>query len=411
MLTLRSFFCFSQEEELCCRAGGPADPAEHPDKFENLQDAIEAEKILRERYARVVPASTFPSVRSLLDYDIVQQINQEGVQKIRNELLSISLDEVLEGAGETKEVPDLLDAGVPGSPPHGQELPVNGTAREACVSGFDETLSGVPADMHRLPHSHAASSPVAPEAAASSSQAPLYRSAVAEGALGTLEPHVNHAPNSTLDAAVSGSASVAYSDIRSTVTERSAYTGTSSLDGQTGAGASGVYTLGASWGDGSVAQSQVGVDSREEERERFGDTEKRVEFVEDEVDAVGVYSGSRTQADGQSDGQSPHASWRLHPPSVSPGVRDPGSACSGYGVERIAAHPENDFARTSQFASPHSHGGGMHQEQRQPGQEFYGAADAGAQFLRDEFVDVAEPSELRKGVAGGSDSSFSDVEA
>ncbi|KEP67192.1 UNVERIFIED_CONTAM: COPI protein, putative [Hammondia hammondi] len=400
-----------KEEEACCRAGGPADPAEHPEKFENLQDSIEAEKILRERYARVVPASTFSTVRNLLDYDIVQQINQEGVQKVRSELLSISLNDVLEGAGETKEVPDLLDAAAPGSLLHGHELPVNGTAREACVSGFDETLSGAPADMHRVPHSHTASSPVVPEAAASGSQAPLYRSAVAEGSLRTLEPHANHASNSNLDATVSGSASVAYSDIRSTVTERSAYTGTSSLDGQAGAGASGVYTPGASWGDGSVAQSQVGVDSREEERERFGDIEKRAEFVENELDAVGVYSGSRSQADGQSDRQSPHASWRVHSPSVSPGVRDPGSSSSGYGVERIAAHPENDFSRASQFASPHSHSEGMQREQREPGQEFYGAADAGAQFLQDEFVDVAEPSELHKGVAGGSDSSFSDVEA
>ncbi|PHJ23510.1 copi [Cystoisospora suis] len=91
-----------QEEDL---RGLPADPSLQPEKFGSLEDAVEAEKILRERYSRVIPAVTFPSMRHLLDFDILQEINQQGIQQVRNELLSAStLDEILQEESEEQHL-------------------------------------------------------------------------------------------------------------------------------------------------------------------------------------------------------------------------------------------------------------------------------------------------------------------
>lgn len=45
----------------------------------------QAEKILRERYSRVVPASSFPTMRQLLDFDILREINERGIQHVNKD--------------------------------------------------------------------------------------------------------------------------------------------------------------------------------------------------------------------------------------------------------------------------------------------------------------------------------------
>ncbi|PFH35779.1 putative COPI protein [Besnoitia besnoiti] len=467
-----------------CEQGGdgyaskrsPADPAQQPEKFEGLEDAVEAEKVLRERYARVTPAAAFPSMRRFLDYDIVQQINQEGLQKVRSDLFSASLDDLLDGAAsEHVEAPsDLLDAAPSAdgeTVPPGKELPVNGTTpTEAYVPAFDPSSTGVPVELHRVPHSFdaggaltSAASPSLHVAGASelptgqgsaSAYSYLEPSGFGVGVplaaeslpVGGLAPSINRAgarasANGAQGEVPAGSSSAAYSpDVRSTVTEPSAYTGASSLEGLSAGGGAGAWSAGCGEGDFVLAPSgapEVSGDARtdayagtEPTRAHFAGMDKRLDLHgADQGEARSAASGfhfpERKEHQSELGGRapSPHAAEQLAdeaPPAPSAGVHGFGGVGAvTYGApyggcEGDARGAGGAAAALGHYAyapaSPKLAGAVGEPHALEP--RFDLQPDAGAQFLQDEFVDVADSVEPHRAPAGGgSDISFSDIEA